>query len=157
MKTNRPTALIVFGILSWLSLGLGLIGVVSNALSGPPTDEEIRQQEIQMLSELTPEMVAEAGWVVTETVDFLQITQDKFGILTAVTFIQVIVGLIAVIMMFKLRKIGFHLYIVYSLIALGYWILFFGHNTLGTIMAVISGIISGIFVLLYASQLKHMN
>ncbi len=157
MKTNRPTALIVFGILSWISLGIGLIGVVSNALTGPPTDEDIRQQEIEMLSQLTPEMVAEAGWVVTETIDFLKITQDKFGILTAVTFIQVVVGLIAVIMMFKLRKIGFHLYIVYSLITLGYWILFFGHNTLGFIMAVISGVVSAIFVLLYASQLKHMN
>lgn len=157
MKTNRPTALIVFGILSWLSLGLGLIGVVSNALSGPPTDEDIRQQEIEMLSQLTPEMVLESGWVVSETVDFLKTTQVKFGLLTAITFVEVIIGLIAVIMMFKLRKIGFHLYIVYSLIALGYWILFFGHNTLGTIMAVLSGIISGIFILLYASQLKHMN
>jgi hypothetical protein len=157
MKTNRPTALIVFGILSWISLGIGLIGVVSNALTGAPTDEDIRQQEIEMLSQLTPEMVAESGWVVTETIDFLKITQDKFGILTAVTFIQVVVGLIAVIMMFKLRKIGFHLYIVYSLITLGYWILFFGHNTLGFIMAVISGVVSAIFVLLYASQLKHMN
>lgn len=157
MKTNRPTALIVFGILSWLSLGLGLIGVVSNFLSGPPSDEDIRQQEIEMLSQLTPEMMVESGWVVSETVDFLKTTQVKFGLLTAITFVEVIIGLIAVIMMFKLRKIGFHLYIVYSLIALGYWILFFGHNTLGTIMAVISGIISGIFVLLYASQLKHMN
>lgn len=157
MKTNRPTALIVFGILSWISLGIGLIGVVSNALTGAPTDEDIRQQEIEMLSQLTPEMVLESGWVVTETIDFLKITQDKFGILTAVTFIQVVVGLIAVIMMFKLRKIGFHLYIVYSLITLGYWILFFGHNTLGFIMAVISGVVSAIFVLLYASQLKHMN
>lgn len=157
MKTNRPTALIVFGILSWLSLGLGLIGVVSNALSGPPTDEDIRQQEIEMLSQLTPEMVLESGWVVSETVDFLKTTQVKFGLLTAISFVEVIIGLIAVIMMFKLRKIGFHLYIVYSLIALGYWILFFGHNTLGTIMAVLSGIISGIFILLYASQVKHMN
>lgn len=157
MKTNRPTALIVFGILSWLSLGLGLIGVVSNALSGPPSDEDIRQQEIEMLSQLTPEMVLESGWVVSETVDFLKTTQVKFGLLTAISFVEVIIGLIAVIMMFKLRKIGFHLYIVYSLIALGYWILFFGHNTLGTIMAVLSGIISGIFILLYASQVKHMN
>lgn len=157
MKTNRPTALIVFGILSWLSLGFGLIGVVSNFLSGPPSDEDIRQQEIEMLSQLTPEMMVESGWVVSETIDFLKTTQIKFGLLTAITFVEVIIGLIAVIMMFKLRKIGFHLYIVYSLIALGYWILFFGHNTLGTIMAVISGIISGIFVLLYASQVKHMN
>jgi hypothetical protein len=157
MKTNRPKALIVFGILSWLSLGIGLIGLVSNVLTGPPTDEEIRQQEIEMLSELTPEMVAETGWVVTETVEFLKITQVKFSWLSLITFVQIIIGLIAVIMMFKLRKIGFHLYIVYSLIALGYWILFFGQNTLGFIMAVISGVVSAIFVLLYASQLKYMN
>lgn len=124
MKTNRPTALIVYGILSWLSLGFGLIGVVSNFLSGPPSDEDIRQQEIEMLSQLTPEMMIESGWVVSETIDFLKTTQIKFGLLTAITFVEVIIGLIAVIMMFKLRKIGFHLYIVYSLIALGYWILF---------------------------------
>lgn len=160
MTNQRPVALTVFCILSWVWMAIYAYGVISDLASGQLSDDDIRQQELVLLESLNdqdPEVMLQSSWVVTESIDMLKITQANFGLLNGINVLQLLIGLAGVIFMFRLKKIGFHLYIIYSLISIIYWTYFFGEFQLGLVMALFSGFFGGLFVMLYAFQLKHMK
>jgi hypothetical protein len=59
--------------------------------------------------------------------------------------------------MFQMRKIGFHLYIIYSLIPIADTLYFFGGMQITTALIVLYFVVGGVFTLLYGLQLKHMR
>lgn len=160
MNNQRPVALTVFCILSWVWMAISAYGLIGDLANGQLSDDEIRQQELVMLESLSgedPEVMRQSGWMVTETIGIIKITQANFGLLNGIKVLQLLIGLAAVILMFRLKKIGFHLYIIYSLISVIYWTYFFGEFKLGLVIALLSGLVSGLFVMFYAFQLKHMK
>lgn len=56
-----------------------------------------------------------------------------------------------------MRKIGFHLYIIYSLIPIADTLYFFGGMQITTALIVLYFVVGGVFTLLYGLQLKHMR
>jgi hypothetical protein len=59
--------------------------------------------------------------------------------------------------MFRLKKTGFHLYIIYCLISAAQVYLVFPKELIVTSEFVTGFLVSGVFVLLYAMNLKHFN
>lgn len=82
---------------------------------------------------------------------------EHMRILSIVELVSAVVVLISVILMWRLRKIGFYLYTLVQIILLIAPVAIVGMNLIVGIEVVFSFIISSIFIALYATTLKRMN
>ena len=157
MKLKRTTGLTVFVILSLVWMGMSLYTSIGESMQGPLTDEQIREQKIAMLEEQSEEMLKNGAWVIEDIVEMLNISKDQFNAMSIINYLCLTIGIVGVMLMFQLRRIGFHLYIIYTLITLGYWTYFFAGITLGNIAIGFSILFSALFVFLYAKQIQQMR
>jgi hypothetical protein len=134
--TKRPTFLTVLCILTFISTGIGAIGALITPLmsdtviafmkSSPNYDEAIMSEA---------ERVIMAGWIYY-----------------APTFLLVLVSLIGALFMWKLKKIGFHLYAASNLALLFLPLLVLG------IAANVSSILFTVgFIVMYGANSKQMH
>ena len=86
----------------------------------------------------------------------LVIAKDNYTLMQILNFVGILVGAIGVMLMFRMRKLGFHLYIIYTILSVFYWFYFYVGNDLALFFIVWSLIIGGLFVGLYAMFSKKM-
>lgn len=133
---KRPKLLSVLCILTFISSGLGILSCIITPLTANMVKEYMinapNYDETQMAESLK---VIEAGWGY-----FL------------LTLVLVVGSLIGAIMMWKLKKIGFHFY-AFSNLA----VLFVPTLVLGIAISWVSIIFSVAFIGLYAMHLKVMR
>jgi hypothetical protein len=154
---QRPTTLKVLLVLSLISLSFQLFVQVTNAFNGPMTAEELREEKLEMMSGLTEETAALMEGTVSEMMQLVDIGNDNFYLISTVSLLSIVIGLAAIWLMFQMRKIGFHLYIIYSLIPIADTLYFFGGMQITTALIVLYFVVGGVFTLLYGLQLKHMR
>ena len=82
---------------------------------------------------------------------------ENFLMVNVVTIISLVFGFFGVFKMFKGFKIGFHFYIVYSLISIGMIYLFVDVAYVPSMVLYWNLFISGLFVLLYSRNLSWMK
>ena len=66
-------------------------------------------------------------------------------------------GLFGVIFMMRRRKLGFHMYIVYSLLAIGGMLLYVSAENIHISLPIVNVIFSGLFIFLYSRTLHWMR
>lgn len=160
-KTKRPTFLVVLVVLSMISLVLTFFSSLLNLMSGPMQEEVLetftatQYESIAVLRDLGSDGMANF----LEQIIQMSVYQNNeiFVSSNGVSFIASILGIIGVMMMYRLRKLGFHLYVIYSLSPFVIYYLLFPISLIPTVMVIGSFIISLIFVLLYARFLKLME
>lgn len=157
MGNLRPNGLTALCILSWVWMAFSLLSVVTELNTGRLTEADIRQQKIVILESQTPETIEMMPWVVEESIEMLYISRDNFSTMMIINFVALIIGLIGVFLMFQLRKIGFYMYIGYSIISIAYWLYYFSGMTFGWIIISTTAIFSALFIILYGTQLKKMT
>jgi hypothetical protein len=159
-KEPRPSFLTVLCILSFISLGLSLLSGLMGLISGPMGEEMVLEQKMEwakMADELRS--VGADGFVriidqFSRMIDSLN--ANHYGN-TIVTIFVRLIGIVGVILMWKGRKNGFHLYIVYSILAIIQLYFFVSPADIPTVMIVVNLVISGLFVFLYSRNLKWMS
>ncbi len=157
MEQKRPTTVTVLCILSWVWLAIILYNTALGYMQGPPTAEELKQAEVELIASQNGQNMEVAGPMIDGIMFFIEAFVAKFNLVHGIAFIQILIGLLATIFMFRMRKIGFHLYIIYSLIPILAPTFIYGATTLAIVFTVISLVMAGIFVTLYAVQSKHMQ
>jgi len=157
MGKVRPNGLTALCILSWVWMAFSLLSVVTELNTGRLTEADIREQKIVILESQTPETIEMMPWVVEESIEMLYISRDNFSTMMIINFVALIIGLIGVFLMFQLRKIGFYMYIGYSIISIAYWLYYFSGMTFGWIIISTTAIFSALFIILYGTQLKKMT
>ncbi len=157
MGKVRPNGLTALCILSWVWMAFSLPSVVTELNTGRLTEADIREQKIVILESQTPETIEMMPWVVEESIEMLYISRDNFSTMMIINFVALIIGLIGVFLMFQLRKIGFYMYIGYSIISIAYWLYYFNGMTFGWIIISTTAIFSALFIILYGTQLKKMT
>tara|TARA_B110000046_G_scaffold32077_1_gene34220 strand:- start:375 stop:848 length:474 start_codon:yes stop_codon:yes gene_type:complete len=157
MGKVRPNGLTALCILSWVWMAFSLLSVVTELNTGRLTEADIREQKIVILESQTPETIEMMPWVVEESIEMLYISRDNFSTMMIINFVALIFGLIGVFLMFQLRKIGFYMYIGYSIISIAYWLYYFSGMTFGWIIISTTAIFSALFIILYGTQLKKMT
>ena len=157
MGKVRPNGLTALCILSWVWMAFSLPSVVTELNTGRLTEADIREQKIVILESQTPETIEMMPWVVEESIEMLYISRDNFSTMMIINFVALIIGLIGVFLMFQLRKIGFYMYIGYSIISIAYWLYYFNGMTFGRIIISTTAIFSALFIILYGTQLKKMT
>lgn len=157
MEKKRTNGLIVLCVLSWLYIGIEFTSVLIGLSTGPLTDEQIREEKLEILAGQTPETIEMMGGMIEEMVALLEVTQEHHYLINGLNAVAGIVGFFGVFMMFKLRKFGYHLYIVYCILEIGVSSYFFSQFSIGIAGAIFLTVFSGLFVLLYGLQLKYMD
>lgn len=154
---QRPGGLLTLCILSWIYMGLELFSQLNAIFSGPMSDDQIRTYKLELLQSQTQESLEMMGEMFNDLVRIQVITRDHLYLISGLSLLFLIVGAIGVFMMFQFKKKGFHLYIIYSLLAVGLQTFFFSGFTIGVMGIVFVAIISITFVLLYSRYLKLMK
>lgn len=158
MKEKRGTTLKVLAILSWIAMGLNTVGLLFTLAGGPSTPEELAEEKEAILAVVTPEMLEIVGKeYLVETITILEVTNEMFYSINGINASILIIGFYGVFSMYNLKKKGYYFYIVYSIAPIVVSLAFFGTGFYITLGAVLTGIISATFCILYGAQLKRMS
>jgi hypothetical protein len=159
IKEKRGQALLVYCILSFVWIGITAVSLLFAASQGQKTEAEMLEEKIELLStipdgpgsELSADMYG----------DILEVSERSnyyFYEMMGANILTIALGLISVLLMFKLKKIGYFIYIIYSIFPLVVtaWLMgvtgFMGIITFG-----VTAVFSVTFLILYAYQLKRMS
>lgn len=159
-EPKRPTFLKVLCILSFISIGMSGIVSLFTTLGGPDSEETVLENRAQLF-ESTAEMRATGMNDVADIFEQLQrmneSLNDHFYAVSLVSILVLIIGFVGVLFMWQGKRIGFHLYILYSLFSIGNLYLFVSPADIPTFAVIWNLLISGIFILMYSRNLAWMN
>lgn len=157
---KRPNFLLVLCILTFVSTGLGIFTPIFQMIRGtrPPADL-LRDVDALMMA---AEKMRDAGMSslahVYEQLAEMTVEINAHAMLAGlISFVIILMGVAAAIMMLKGKKIGFHLYIGYSLLQLISTYFFVSAENVPLLIPISGAIISGIFILMYSRNLHWMN
>lgn len=159
-RPKRPVFLLVICILSFVWIGWGVLQGTAGLFQGPDSKESI-ENAIADLDEQMLQLKAQGMDSWEPTVEKIKVMvvvlNDNFYAYQALAIFIYILGFIAVLQMFRGKKLGFHLYVLYSLLSICDYYFFLSPSAIPTFVIMISAIFSGIFVSLYAANLKWMR
>lgn len=159
-KFQRPPLLTVLSVLSLITIFFGLLGSVSGLFSGPPSAEVIESNIASFSSNIT--VLEEAGefyWaeVMTKIVKLVTYTSANFYMHSLIEIVGYATGLAGVILMLRGKKLGFHLYIIYSLIMVFSIYASAPVSEIPSFYLIMLASVSLIFIFLYSRNLKVLK
>jgi hypothetical protein len=157
---KRPVLLLVLAILSFISIGFAILGNLVGITGGPMNENELIEQSVELTKSKTQMRELDMDGFVTffdKLEGMVLETNENFYLAKVIMFITDFIGLFGVIFMMRRRKLGFHLYIVYSLLALGGMYLYVSPQNIHISLPIVSVIFTGLFVFLYSRTLSWMR
>ncbi len=157
---NRPGMLLVVCILSWIYIGFYFVVTLYQLISGPISSAKIAENKTTIKGAVLE--MRNSG--LHTLADFYEKLGNMTNVLNenhyqafSLTLLVFVIGFVGVSMMFLGRKLGFHLYIIYSILSIGQLYLFFSADEIPSLMTWSELIIAGIFIVMYAVNLKWMR
>lgn len=159
-KNKRPVLLTVLCILTFIWVGFGILAVLFSIIGGPPSADEIDaayNQLIQMAGEMRDKQIDWLADAIEQSAEVSVYQQHRYWSVLSVNALIAGTGFIGTLFMFKGKRLGFHLYIVYNLLSVGGAFLIAPTHMVSMASVIMNLIISGLFVFLYSLNLKWMN
>lgn len=157
----RPRFLTVLCILTFIATGISLITGLFNVLvTGKQSEEAMLDTKVQMTQSINEmrDMGMTSFVDLLEKIDRMSVeVNDNFYFASIFGLILTIIGLYSALKMWKGSKIGFHIYIIYNLLAIGGIYLYVSAANIPTVFVVFNVLLSGIFILMYSRNLKWMK
>jgi len=162
LKSNedRPVMLLVICILSWVNIGFSFIISLFRLITGPATKEQIRANQADLKGaavELRNGGQESFADIFDKIQNMQEILNDQHYVALSLTLLGLLIGFAGVSLMFLGRKLGFHIYIIYSIFTIGQIYLFFSASEIPSTLTWFGIIFSALFIALYARNLKWMN
>lgn len=157
---KRPVLLLVLAILTFVSIGFSLLGTIFGLAGGPMNDDELIKQRVELAKSKTQMRDAGMNWFVDffdKLEGMTEEVNENFYFSKGVMLVTDLLGLFGAILMLRRRKFGFHLYIIYSLLALGGIYLYVSPENIHIILPIFNVIFAGLFVFLYSRTLSWMR
>ncbi len=159
-QKKRPVFLTVLAILSFISIGFGLLGNVMGLIAGPMSATEMEQVTASSMKMI--ESMDQGGtnnfsdtFAMAFRMEYyknLNFYPDKL-----ITILGLALGLFGVINMMKGNKNGFHMYIIYNLISIATIYVSVPPSEVPGFFIVVNVLFSGLFVMLYSRNLHWMK
>ncbi len=159
-ETKRPKFLTVLCVLSFIALGFSIIGLLATFANGKPSDDQIEtayMQSQQMASEFRAKGTTWAADFIEQAAELASHQQKNYWKTVGTNALITVTGFIGVLWMFKGKKLGFHLYIIYNLLSVGASFLIVPAHMVQLPTVIMSLIFSGLFVYLYSKNLSWMK
>ena len=156
-KSRIPQLLLVTGIISLLGTGSTILSSLMSIILGKPSPEEITESKLELARSLEQVEKNDVQFL-EELIRNLQIMLDamyqNFFLYTFVAALVAGVGLVGIIVMFKRKELGFHLYIIYSLLYVAQSYLFVSPANVPLVLVLTNLGVSGIFIYIYSRSLN---
>lgn len=159
-QPKRPQFLTVLCILTFISTGMDILSGFPKLLGGPMSAADMNEEKVEMLKSIDQlrELNMESFAVMIEKlIRMMEGLNAHFYASTAVALVVLMAGLSAAILMWTGRKIGFHVYIGYSLVSAMQVYLFVSPSDIPSIVVILNLLVSGLFVFLYSRNLKWLQ
>ena len=152
MPAKMPQFLKVLCILTFIGTGLGLLGGLYNLIKAPTALEDFER-----VQELTGNMEGMSGGFMGNMMESARLSAEN-ALPLAITAIGVnLFCLFGALMMWKLRKVGFYVYVCGQLLGIIVPIVLIGFGgVFGGLMA-LTAVFPIAFIIMYAFNLKHMS
>jgi hypothetical protein len=159
-QKKRPVFLTVLAILSFISIGFGLLGNVMGLIAGPMSAAEMEQ--VTSTSMKIIESMDQGGANNFSDTFAMAFRMENYKNLNfypdkLITILGFVLGLFGVINMMKGNKNGFHMYIIYNLISIATIYVSVPPSEVPGFFIVVNVLFSGLFVLLYSRNLHWMK
>ncbi|MFY7667974.1 MAG: hypothetical protein ACOVQG_04475 [Crocinitomicaceae bacterium] len=156
-KQKIPQLLLVTGIISLLGTGSTILSSLMSIILGKPSQEEITESKLELARSLEQVEKNDVQFL-EELIRNLQIMLDamyqNFFLYTFVAALVAGAGLAGIIFMFKRKELGFHLYIIYSLLYVAQSYLFVSPANVPLVLVLTNLGVSGIFIYIYSRSLN---
>lgn len=150
----RPALLTVLCVLTFIGSGLGLMGNLMSMFIAPFMDF----LDPSMFNEAFSHLGNNPGdKFVEEMLNVAILAMENIFTISLLKFIFSALGIVGAFYMFKLKKIGFYIYIAAQVGFLAIGPLTLGWNLVVSMSIFFSGFFSLLFIALYAINLKHMS
>lgn len=154
-KIQRPTLLMVVCVLTFIGSGWGvmsnLFGLFTSGMMGGDMNIE---KYSSVMGELETQGMAS---LVDSLMESLQASFVHAREIALCGIALCVVNLVGAILMFRLRRFGFYLYTAAQILLLCVTPYFTGFSILTWMQLLLSAIVSTVFVVLYAVNLKYMR
>jgi hypothetical protein len=153
---KRPVFLVVLSVFSLISISSGLLSSILGLISGPMQDYQVDEIIGQNMAGVTQlQEMGEVYWseITLKILNLIKYTNENFYMDRLINFGAYAIGLNGVIFMLKGRKLGFHLYIVYNLIALISIYASAPASEIPSFYFILFGIISSVFIFMFSRNL----
>lgn len=159
VKKHRPTFLTVLCIITFIISGLMLISTLWGIMTFDSSTAEATMEEALIAME---DVVSQPGGDIfgenflTEYKTTLQEQITYHTALSIISLLSVLLSLLGAYLMFGLKKIGFHLYVVSKLVGLSAIFII----TISSMMVfgyAVIGLLTLAFIIMYGVNLKHMK
>lgn len=157
---KKPKGLIVLAIFSMINIGFSLLGALSSLVIGKPDEKTLHQADLELKKEVVELKKLQLDYAAELIEKFNKMNEafmDSYYSYQIVLVLIFSLGLTGVILMLRRNRIGFHLYITYSILGIAHLYLFASPGIIPTIMVVMSLVFSGLFIFLYARFLPWIN
>ena len=155
MSERRGQFLLVLCILSWIGIGMGLITTLFNYSRGT-ADIEAQLDEFESLGEVDTGSSLLNSFT-DGAKDMAIKTIENFQAINLSTLLALLLGGLAVYMMFNLKKTGYYLYILYCLATPAISIYFLGANQAVYLSVMVGALFSVAFIIMYGVNVKRMT
>ena len=155
---QRPTFLTVLCILSFLAGIWGVYGGIQSSFTDKP-QRDLEEARIEM-EEAMDQMGEATGMVANmmeSAIALAEKSAENAKPLGYVALATSLLSLLGVWLMWNLRRMGFGIYVVASLLGLLVPFAFLGFDLMTFIGLGVGGFITVLFIILYAVNLKHMH
>jgi predicted ferric reductase len=159
-SSKRPTFLTVLCILTFVFAGFATLSFILKLANGQP-DFGLIEPELAKIQAQANQM-REIGnpafaHMFEKLINQQHIIFEKYMVYHLLHLIMFVVGLLGALFMFRGKKLGFHLYIIYSILYTFLEYIFFAPENVVWFTSISGLIISGGFVLMYSRNLKWLK
>lgn len=157
-KIQRPAFLLVLCILTFIGSGWSVLSNLFSLFTADMINTTVQMEQYSnMLGNMENESAsAFMSGFLNSSMEVLQATAAHAHEIAIMQLVLSLISLIGAILMFQLRRSGFYLYVAAQILALFILPYFAGFSTLVVIGLLWSALISAIFIVLYALNLKFM-
>lgn len=152
-----PTFLMVLLALTGLNVVYNLFSGLKDALFGGEKTVNMEAEFYQAIDESGVDLSQMPQWVMTGLMDFVATFSANMALINTVNIVYYLLLGAAAFLMFKLRMVGFYLYVVVNVLGVLVTPVLYGFNFVGLAMAIVFAIIAVIFIALYAANRKHLS
>jgi hypothetical protein len=155
---QRPTFLTVLCILSFIAGAWGVFGGIQSSFTDKPQrDLEEARTEMEEAMDQMGESSGMVANMMESAMELAEKSAENAVTLGYVALLTSLLSLLGVWFMWNLRRMGFGIYVVASLLGLLVPFVFLGFNMMTFIGLGVGGFITVLFIILYAVNLKHMR
>ncbi|MEJ6584180.1 MAG: hypothetical protein QNL61_01185 [Crocinitomicaceae bacterium] len=157
----RPKFLTVLCILTFIATGMSLLtGIYNLLITGRQSKDAMLGAKVEMTQSIN-EMkdLGMTGFVeLLEKIQRMSVEiNDNFYFAGLFGLLLTIIGLYSAIRMWKGSKLGFHIYIIYNLLAIGGLYLYVSPANVPSVFVIFNVVLSVAFIFMYSRNLKWMR